>query len=141
MKKLIKDDIDENPYSIAVNTNNNEVYVGYSNSFQYSVINGKNDKVLVDNNNESVKIALIYRCPSDIAMNQEKNIAYVSFDCKDGISIINGTTHESKPTKAVTLATNNTNIAFNAGTNQIYVVDSDSNIVFVKNVLDIIDTD
>ena len=137
VKRTIRDDIDENPYSLAVNTNNNEVYVGYSNSFVYSVINGTNDKVLDDYNNESVKIALIYKCPSDITMNQEKNIAYVSFDCRDGISIINGTSYESIPTKAVTLATNNINIAFNTGTNQIYVVDRDSNIVFVKNIEDV----
>jgi DNA-binding beta-propeller fold protein YncE len=140
MKKAIKDNIDDNPNSIAVNTNTSQVYVGYSNHFHYSVINGKNDEVLVDNNNESVKIALIHRCPSEIAMNQEKNVAYVSFDCKDGISMIDGTSYESKPTKAVTLGTNNSNIAFNAGTNQIYVVDRDSNIVFVKDIEDIIDT-
>jgi YVTN family beta-propeller protein len=141
VKKTIKDDIDENPYSMAVNTNTSQVYVGYSNNFHYSVIDGKNDKVLVNNNNESVKIPLFYPCPSDIAIHQEKNIAFVSFDCKDGIFMINGATYESQSTKAITFGTTNTNIAFNAGTNQIYVVDKDSNIVFVKNIEDIIDTD
>jgi YVTN family beta-propeller protein len=141
VKEPITDNIDDNPNSIAVNTNTSQVYVGYSNNFHYSVIDSNNDQVLLDNKNESNKIALIYRCPSDIAINQEKNIAYVSFDCKDGISIINGSSYESNPTKAVTLGTNNSNIAFNAGTNQIYVVDRNSDIVFVKNVLDIIDTD
>ena len=142
VKKTITDDIDDKPNGIAVNTNTSQVYVGYGNNFHYSVINGTNDDdVLVNNNNESVKIPLSYPCPSDIAMNQEKNIAYVSFDCKDSISMINGTNYESKPTKAVTLGTNNSNIAFNAGTNQIYVVDRDSDMVFVKNIKDIIDTD
>jgi YVTN family beta-propeller protein len=140
VKKLIKDNIDDNPNSIAVNTNTSQVYVGYSNDFHYSVIDGKNDEVLVDSNKENVKIPLFYPCPSDITMNQEKNIAYVSFDCKDGISMINGTSYESKLTKTVTLGANNSNIAFNAGTNQIYVVDRDSNIVFVKDIEDIIDT-
>jgi YVTN family beta-propeller protein len=134
VKKMIGDGIDGNPYSIAINTNTSLVYVGYSNLFHYSLIDGKNDKVLVDSNNESVKIAVTYACPSDIAMNQEKNVAYVSFDCKDGISIINGTSYESKPTKVITLGENNINIAFNAGTNQIYVADSDSNILYVKDI-------
>jgi hypothetical protein len=69
-------------------------------------------------------------------MNQEKNIAYVSFDCKDDISMIDGTSYESKPTKAVTFGDNNSNIAFNAGTNQIYVVDRESNIVYFKKIDD-----
>jgi YVTN family beta-propeller protein len=127
-------DVDENPLSIDVNPNTNLIYVGYSNNFHLSVIDGKSDRLLVDNDNESVKIPLFYPCPSDIAMNQEKNVAYVSFDCKDGISMINGTSYESKPTKVVTLGANNSNIAFNAGTNKIYVVDTESNIAFGKDI-------
>jgi YVTN family beta-propeller protein len=134
VKKIIKDNIDGNPYSIAVNTNTSQVYVGYSNLFHYSLINGINDQVFVDSNNENVKIAVTYPCPSDISMNQEKNIAYVSFNCKDHISMINGRSYESKPTQVVTLGETNTNIAFNAGTNQIYVVDRDSNILYVKDI-------
>jgi YVTN family beta-propeller protein len=137
MKKII--DVGENPFSIDVNSNTNHVYVGYSNNFHYSVIDGKKDEVLVDKNNRTVKIALIYPCPSDITMNQEKNIGYISFDCKDGIFSFstNGTDYESKPTEAATLGLNNTNIAFNAGTNQIYVVDTESNMIYFKDIADL----
>ncbi|HSF49550.1 MAG TPA: hypothetical protein VLA74_02215, partial [Nitrososphaeraceae archaeon] len=66
-------------------------------------------------------------------INQEKNHTYVSFDCKDHIFLINES-DEVIPTKASTLGTNNTNIVFNPGTNKIYVVDTESNIVYVKDV-------
>ncbi|HSF49297.1 MAG TPA: tetratricopeptide repeat protein, partial [Nitrososphaeraceae archaeon] len=105
-------DVDENPLSIDVNPNTNKVYVGYSNNFHLSVIDDKSNRLLRDINDEPVKIGLFYPCPSDIAINQEKNHTYVSFDCKDHIFLINES-DEVIPTKASTLGTNNTNIVFN----------------------------
>jgi YVTN family beta-propeller protein len=124
--------LDEEPFSIAVNPNANKVYVGYSNHFHYSVINGKNDTLLHDTNNETTKINVNYACPSDIAINQEKNHAYVSFDCQDDLFLI---TESDKgiPITINTLGTNNTNIAFNSGTDKIYVVDTESDVVYVKD--------
>jgi YVTN family beta-propeller protein len=126
-------DVDENPNSIEVNPNTNKVYVGYSNNYHLSVIDGESDTLLVDTNKENVKIGLTFGCPSDIAINKEKNHAYVTFDCKDHIFLINET-NAVIPAKTSTLATNNTDIVFNPGTNKIYVLDTESNIVYVKDV-------
>jgi YVTN family beta-propeller protein len=132
--KWIKDiKVDENPLSIAVNPKTNKVYLGYINNFHYSIIDGTNDELLADNNKEAIKIGVGYSCPSDIAINQEENHAYVTFDCRDGIFLIKES-NESIPTKTTTLGTNNTSIAFNSATNKIYVVDTESNIVYVKDV-------
>jgi DNA-binding beta-propeller fold protein YncE len=128
-------DVDDKPIRITVNTNSNKVYVVYSNNFHLSVIDGKSDRLLINNNNETVKIGpLSFNCPSDIAINQVKNRAYVSFDCKDHIFLIDDESNTGIPTKTITLGTNNTNIAFNPATNKIYVVDTQSSIVYVKDV-------
>jgi YVTN family beta-propeller protein len=124
--------VDENPFSVSVNPKTNTIYVGYINSYHYSVIDGTTDTLLVDKkNNETVKIGLTYPCPSDIATNQEKNHSYVSFDCRDGIFLINEL-NQPRPAKITTLGTNNTNIAINS--DKIYVVDTESNMVYVKDV-------
>jgi YVTN family beta-propeller protein len=126
--------VDENPNSIEVNPNTNKVYVGYSNNFHLSVIDGKSDRLLVDNNNEKVMIGpLSYPCPSDIAINQVKNHAYVSFDCKDHIFLIDES-NAVIPAKTSTLGTKNTDIVFNPATNKIYVLDTESNIIYIKDV-------
>ena len=141
----IKDiDVGDKPISVAVNPNTKKVYVGYSNSHEFSIINSTNDELLVDNKGEEVKVGFNYPCPSDIAVNLEKNQLYISFDCKDGIFLVNdkitststNTTNDkitSTSTKTSTLGKSNTNIAFNPVTNKIYVVDTESNIVYTKD--------
>jgi YVTN family beta-propeller protein len=137
--QLIKDiDVDDNPFSIAVNPTTNNVYVGYTNSPYYSVIDGTTDTLIKDNSNETVKIPLLYKCPSDIAINQKETNAYVIFDCKGNISWINES-NDSILAKTTTLGTNNTRIGFNSATDKIYVVDSASNIVYVEDVEDVED--
>ena len=125
--------VGDKPFSVAVNSNTNKIHIGYSNSFEISVIDGISDELVKDDNEEEVKIPIHYACPSDIAINLEKNHSYVSFDCRDSIFLIKDSKN-STSTKANTLGKNNTNIAFNPNTNKIYVIDTNSNILYFKDV-------
>jgi YVTN family beta-propeller protein len=141
----IKDiDVVDKPISVAVNPNTKKVYVGYSNSHELSVINSIDDTLLIDKNGEEVKIGFNYRCPSDIAVNLDKNQLYVSFDCRDGIFLVNdeitststNTTNDeitSTSTKITTLGKSNTHITFNPVIDKIYVLDTESNLVYTTD--------
>jgi DNA-binding beta-propeller fold protein YncE len=119
--------------SIAVNPDTKKVYVDYSNSHEFSIINSIDDVLLVDNKGEEVKIVgFYYPCPSDIAVNLEKNHLYVSFDCRDGSFLVKDSI-TSTSTKTSTLGKSNTNIAFNPATDKIYVLDTESNLVYIKD--------
>ena len=71
--------------SVTVNPNTNKVYVAYSDNRELSIINGTIDTPLDEDKN----IAVGHPCPIDIAVNLEKNHSYVSYNCFDGIFLIN----------------------------------------------------
>jgi YVTN family beta-propeller protein len=141
----IKDiDVGDRPISVAVNPNTKKVYVGYSNSYELSIINSIDDELLLDNKGQEVKLGFNYPCPSDIAVNLKQNQLFISFDCTDGIILVNdkiiststNTTNDKitvTSTKTNTLGKSNTNIAFNPATDKIYVLDTESNLVYTKN--------
>src|ERR671925_435873 len=119
-------DVGGDPKNVAVNPNNNTIYVTDYNSSIVSVIEGKTNSVMgsIDVGGSS---------PTSIAVNPNNNTIYVTDYNSGTISVIDGTTNSVmgsiRAADAVNGAAND--VAVNPTTNTIYVANYDSGTISV----------
>jgi YVTN family beta-propeller protein len=116
------------PTDIAVDSKNNLVYVANTNNNTISVIDGKTHTLI-----KNITIKDLNR-PTDIAVDSKRNYLYVVNSLNGYLSYIEVKffTDKKDPNyirvKSLQVDNNASNIAFDSGSNTIYVTDKDDNI-------------
>ena len=115
--------LDELPFSLAINPNHSKLYVTHIMTNNLSVIDTNNNKVI-----KSIKVG---NFPVEVYFDSKFNKIYVANQRDNTVSVINGTNYDI--IKTIAVGKSPSSMTFNPNDNKLYVANKGDNTVSVIN--------